>query len=163
MVVNLQGFLSKHVIFLVHYLTNIVPFLPMYGRWIQTVGRTRSFCLLIRSSAAVSLFFMQNDFIRSLAMWRGYPFHEANSAILCSSLVKRKLLLQILCAQCTSALSQAIFLHHGAKLEMCMYCPVCVDLRYIVVPIEIRGLTISSSNAVIKISAKVGECVCLMR
>ena len=129
MVVNLRGFLSKRVIFLVHDLTNIVPFLPMYGRWIQTVGRTCSFCWLIRSAAAVALFFIENHFIRLFAMRQGYPFHEANSAILCSSLVKRKLLLQILCARCTRALSRAIFLHHGVKLEICMYCPVCVDLQ----------------------------------
>ena len=37
-----KGFLSKCVIFLVHNLTNIVPFLPKYGRCIQTVGTCSS-------------------------------------------------------------------------------------------------------------------------
>ena len=47
------------------------------------------------------------------------------------------MLLQILCARWTKALSQAVFLHQGVKLERWMYWPVCVDLRYIVVPVEV--------------------------
>ena len=63
MVVNLRGLFSKRVIFLVHDLINTVPFLPMYGRWIQIVGRTCPLCWLIKSAVAGALFFGENDLI----------------------------------------------------------------------------------------------------
>ena len=129
MVVNLLGLFSKHEIFFVYDLINGIPFLPMYGRWIQIVGRTCLLGWLIKFALALSLSFGENNLINLLAKRQGYPFHDANSAILCSSFVNRQLLLQILCAWCTSALSQETFLPHGVKLETCMYCPVCVDLQ----------------------------------
>lgn len=105
-----------------HDLVNSVPILLMYGRWIQIVRRTCSSCWLLKFAAAVSSFFGENDLI----MRRGYPFHDANSVIPCSSFANRQLLLQILCARYTSALSN-----------------FCV-------------LTCGRLYAVIKISAKVG-------
>ena len=69
------------------------------------------------------------DSINLLTRRRGLPFHDANSAMVCSSFFSKMLLLHILCARWTRDLSHAVFRHHGVKLEGWTYWPVCVNLR----------------------------------